>query len=492
MKKILTQILLLVLLAAAILGVFWFNGSSASRSTVFTDPDDKNSYVPDPTPEQSGNTVPPAPGVTEPPENTVTPTVPVIDPAREAFEQFMQTLYTASAAKDAGYEEATTLQGEKTLITYQAKLSGYASMFGPAESKILTVYYRFVAGIDYPVFRYGEGSAPSLMLYGGHLIAHSSGKQYLLDPILGGVVCDISECVLGYCLDSEGRAIFLRDGGYYYFDMETGSMVPTVRPENRFLFFDYTPDYGIAQTDLTPFMDEDSGKWGYRNAEGKVVIKASYYRAFPFSKEGVAAVQKNKQDGLLFLDTTGKVVCDSHLRYYDLGGNPAFDWYRAPEDLSGASVGSMYFDGGYMWVQADTYALSDSTKVLFSRQVLVDVAGNELPLPSDYTICGYSDGVVTLSKNGCYGYYSVVDRCWIVDPIYAKASPFNGGIGVVQDKDGNYFAFDTKGQMLIPSVFDYLSAPSMGKLLAYRADEGWMILSVYAKTDETKEEITEE
>ena len=177
------------------------------------------------------------------------------------------------------------------------------------------------------------------------------------------------------------------------------------------------------RSSLVPFCDGETGKWGYRDLNGNVVIQAQFYRAYEFS-DGVAAVQKNKLDGLLFINTAGKVVLDTHLKYYKYNGINAYDWYRAPEVLSGDAVGCLRFDHGYMRVTVETYALANSTEVLYTKQALVDADGNQLRLPSDYDLVAYSDGVAVLCKNGKYGYYSYREEdeekpvaCKILDPL---------------------------------------------------------------------------
>ena len=60
---------------------------------------------------------------------------------------------------------------------------------------------------------------------------------------------------------------------------------------------------GFSQN-LMPFKGEN-GKWGYKDKEGHVVIKASYDRAYEFS-EGFGIVQKNDLFG--YIDTKGKEI----------------------------------------------------------------------------------------------------------------------------------------------------------------------------------------
>ena len=58
-KKILIHLVCTAVLAGAILGVFWFNASEASRKTVTADDDIDSDYVPDP--EDQGTVFPDQP-----------------------------------------------------------------------------------------------------------------------------------------------------------------------------------------------------------------------------------------------------------------------------------------------------------------------------------------------------------------------------------------------------------------------------------------------
>lgn len=60
----------------------------------------------------------------------------------------------------------------------------------------------------------------------------------------------------------------------------------------------------LAQ-DLTPKKNETTGKWGYVNKQGKIVIPYKYEIAAEFS-EGLAAVAINTKGG--YIDQTGKTV----------------------------------------------------------------------------------------------------------------------------------------------------------------------------------------
>lgn len=488
-KKIFYQILCLAALAGAILAVFWFNASSASRKTVTVE--DDFDYVEDP--DNQGGTVSPDTPVPDLPDHGTVDgdgsrpdgSLPdgseasKPDPEKEAYDRYIASLYLSSTATEAGYTLPVYSYGADTVPVLSVKLSDYTDSLTP----LLTNQYRIVYRYDKEtgVFEgvYNTKKVPMLSLYGGLLLAYDQGKTEILSWI-GEYACSALGYYPIYQKDSENRALFQKDGLYYYYDEENGGFVLTEKPDFYGIYFDSVPGYGNPNAALTPFYDYEAGKWGYKNRDGEIVIPAQYLRAYPFGDNGIAAVQSKKLDGLLFIDEKGKVILDSHLKYYKYEGANAFNWYRAPELLDENAIGCLYFDHGYMRVTLETYALINSAERLKQEQALVDVDGNVLHLPTDYKLVSYSNGIAVLEKDGRYGYYSYTGR-WITDPLYSEASPFVGGLGTAKDTNGKYHVFDTEGNEVIPGVFDYVSSLSMGKLLCYKENEGWMLLTLYAK-----------
>lgn len=65
----------------------------------------------------------------------------------------------------------------------------------------------------------------------------------------------------------------------------------------------------LGRAALEPF--EQSGKYGYRMADGVTVIEPIYAHAMAFSIEGIAAVVD--QDGWVYIDRTGKQLLRPHV-----------------------------------------------------------------------------------------------------------------------------------------------------------------------------------
>ena len=110
----------------------------------------------------------------------------------------------------------------------------------------------------------------------------------------------------------------------------------------------------------------------------------------------------------------------------------AFSIFTAPVLRGIQSVGSFYFDEGYVRVrQLDTDKYYGNPDWLIAEyDYLIDDYGRKFDIPADYTLVGYSDGVLLLERDGLYGYYSIEGR-WIAQPIFTFARPFAEGLGVI-------------------------------------------------------------
>ncbi len=222
-------------------------------------------------------------------------------------------------------------------------------------------------------------------------------------------------------------------------------------------------------------------KWGFTYDTGWRLTYASYLRTYAPS-EGFGAA----------IDTSGRLIFVGKNGYRAL---PTKSWtnewvyltnensryvaasYVAPLYPDLRSLGHLYFDRGYVRVRELERDYSYRESVTADRELLIDTTGNEFEIPEGYSLAGYSDGVLLLERDGKYGYYSVAGH-WIAQPVYTYAQPFLEGLGVIGFADGRCGVIDTEGRIVLPFVYDYISAPSSGLLAAFREEEGW---SVFAK-----------
>ena len=162
------------------------------------------------------------------------------------------------------------------------------------------------------------------------------------------------------------------------------------------------------------------------------------------------------------------------LYYWNENGRLAYSIYTEPLTRGIASLGSYYFDRGYLRVrQLDTDAYYGNPDYLIGQyDFLLDKEGNKFAIPEGYDLVGYSDGVLLLSRGGKYGYYST-EIGWIAQPIYTFARPFAEGLGVIGFQNGIKGIIDTKGNVVLPFVYTDISQISSGVIAAYSAETGW-------------------
>ena len=456
MKRLLIWLASVAVPVLGTLAVFLFNASSASRNTVIT-PNDQAPIIED------------VEDATE--KNPVTDTPTVHDPINPDDKQPSND----SAKPDLWQEFLASLAAKGVSLTLLSEPKELAF------ADVQRIVYSYTQNGALALTAKGEQKA-NLWLYEGLLLSKKGSKTYVCHSE-SGAQSDITGYLPVYAHAESSRAVFYQNGSFYAWNTVAKKMEKIKEPAFAGLYYDNV----TAVTDeLSPFWDAASGLWGYCDKDGKTVIAPSYRRAFPFGADGVAAVQKNKTSGLVFIDKQGKTVYDSRQSLYTYNGTEVYDLYALPETLTGASMGQLFFEKGYVWVVANTYAIQNSTEILRSRTLLVNKEGELLSLPEDYTVQAYSDGILVLEKNGRYGYFSC-DGYWIADPIYKKAAPFAGDIGVVIDQKGTYTALDKRGKALLSLPFDYLTSISSGKMLGYRTDKGWMLFSVPVR-EESKTE----
>lgn len=233
--------------------------------------------------------------------------------------------------------------------------------------------------------------------------------------------------------------------------------------------------------------------WGYRDTDGNVVLEAQYFFAHPFNQNGLAAVgvysEKLETVVLVFIDRQGSVKIDvagQQISRADRDYRPMYNGYYASASNDADSIGSYYFDDGYVRVRrvmVDCRKIWNAsyTKTLYSasydEDILIDSSGKEFSIPDGYTLCAYSDGILLLKKDGYYGYMNNAGK-WIAQPIYTYAEPFQQGLGVIGYADGVRGVLDTDGGLVIPFEYTYISSCSYGVMTAYSAEQGWSLFNL--------------
>ena len=239
---------------------------------------------------------------------------------------------------------------------------------------------------------------------------------------------------------------------------------------------------GVVYIDGVYYQVTKGIRWGYRDLMGNVVIEPQYVTACAFTSQGLAAVT-DEEGNLFFIDTEGNETVSLRDDVYVTP--PEFSYIRSRQLFQTAleddidSIGMYYYDSGYVMVR---YCLrgTSSERLYWNENRLVDAEGNYFDLPADYTLEGYSDGILLLKKDdGRYGYMNNRGE-WVAPAVYRDASPFLYHLAVVVDEDGNYGMIDAEGNVVLPCVFDYVSDASGGVVAAYRAESGWEFYGIAA------------
>lgn len=171
------------------------------------------------------------------------------------------------------------------------------------------------------------------------------------------------------------------------------------------------------------FKDQASGKFGYKNKDGEVIVKAIYPLASDIAGSNRIRVSNGKAFG--FINEQGKEVIT--IKYQDAN---MFDENRAAVKRDGK------------W----TY---------------IDPEGKELMEPTfDYTL-KYSEGLATVLSNGKWGVIDINGKL-VIPHKYKMASIYANGLMAVQNDAGKWGYIDSNDKLVIPFEFD--SANLFGKL----------------------------
>lgn len=214
--------------------------------------------------------------------------------------------------------------------------------------------------------------------------------------------------------------------------------------------------------------------WGFKDDKDNVVITAQYKAVYTFSENGLAAVVGYNGE-LRFIDTTGRTVINPYgniLYLAEFDNRRSYDGFYPADTKLPENLGMYYFDHGLVRVRRQIKDYYFKKRVAIDRDYLIDRNGVYFAIPENYNLIAYSDGVLTLEKDGYYGYYSHRGY-WIAQPVYTVCKPFVQGLGVIGYKDGKCAMIDTSGNIVIPFVFDYISQPSDGVIAAYSKTHGW-------------------
>jgi hypothetical protein len=147
--------------------------------------------------------------------------------------------------------------------------------------------------------------------------------------------------------------------------------------------------------------------------------------------------------------------------------------YVLPDTFGTESIGQLYFDNGIAIVREKTVDYVYKENTISDTSAVIKSNGERLAVLPDYNIISASDGAVVVERDGRYGVFTADER-WSLQPVYEKIEPFYEGLAVVKRGD-KYALYDTSGNIVLPAIFDYISPVSMGKIIAYEENKGFML-----------------
>ena len=286
-----------------------------------------------------------------------------------------------------------------------------------------------------------------------------------------------------FARDYDNLPVFVDSQSQYYsFD---GKKFNKIKRENvrAELYYDYPASplaayNGSTEVKYLPRYD----KYQFVNYKsGKASISARYLYAFNFS-QGYAVVMTTA-NAVRIINTSAKSMFASTAWHIFPGTRMYVQYFFAlPDTLGIESMGFSGFDNGWLRVRVRALSRMNNSYNTVADDVdkLINTNGEYFDIPDGYTLEGYSNGVLLLSKDGLYGYYSI-NGYWIAQPIYDYARPFIQGLAVVGYADGTVGMIDTEGNIVLPFVYTHISDVSSGVITAYTEGIGWNVYCLCEK-----------
>lgn len=192
-------------------------------------------------------------------------------------------------------------------------------------------------------------------------------------------------------------------------------------------------------------------KYGYMNAQGKVVIKPQFYVAHEFS-EGLAPVQIKDKMG--YINQEGKIVIEPQF-------NIAFGFSDglAPVDL-GDHMGYINKSGKVViepelpieYATSFTSGVAVVTFHMDQSHSLIDKRGIIVVPPILDDIGFFSEGIARAEENGSYGFIDSSGE-WIIEPQYQDALDFSEALAAVKI-NGKWGFIDRSANKVIDAKYD--------------------------------------
>ncbi len=422
---------------------------------------------------------------------------PLTDTKSQTIANFLASLDKTSALISDGYLITDAKYDASTKLTLQSPSITPNPIFS-IRAKTILVSERIYDELDSSyttVMNASEVARPHIEAYMDYILVDNGRTVDVLakDGTILYKSFDIDKYMPAYTRDKNDHALFKteepsqsKSGAKiikYYFLDETGKLIESDyidEADNRGLYANYPTYYG--KTDNNYYAYYKNGYFGYGNQNKYMSTSYRYKQAYNFSEGFACTIDDN---GVVkFIQKWFYAQITNTKIYINSSRRRVYANYKAPDTKGIESIGFFYFDHGLVRVRnqeydAYHYETMNKIDVTIDEDYIIKSDGKRFPTPPDYTIKGYSDGVILLEKDGYYGFMDYTGK-WIADPIYTSASPFNEGLAVVE-LDGVYGMIDTNGEFVIPLAFDYVGSATGGIVTAYDEGCGWQIFNKMQK-----------
>lgn len=257
-----------------------------------------------------------------------------------------------------------------------------------------------------------------------------------------------------------------------------------------------TQQHALAQNaqeeELLPI--QQSGKWGYINRSGEVVIKPRFDSAEPFA-EGLALVrypprkkplkpgEKTAElvEGVGFIDHTGKVIIELdnplHLNgeSFSEGLTLFWTWNQDKGNLYGFidKTGKVVIKAQFTYAYSFADGLA-AVCVEWQKCGFIDKAGEFVIEPKYRVAQSFREGLALAGFE--YLLIGFVNKSgeMVIEPQYGNlgGTGFSEGMSVVAFQWGKFGYINTEGAIVIPMKFE-MAQPFMDGLAAVRVDSKW-------------------
>ncbi len=343
-----------------------------------------------------------------------------------------------------------------------------------------------------------EKDVLALESYMGHIIVNAPDENPKLYDGNMNFLCEMEGITPAYARTYDGSPVYKTAKGKYCIlsKNEDGVYSFAEISEQKVVYgleYDYPAYFYKTPAGVSLYANYLSSKkvYVYRDAaDEKQEISTQYTRIYNFGPTGLALAQP-KNGTVRIIDYKGKNVhtaASGIFKYYPEGEGTGYSIlvsrkYVLPyiNDISSIGSGSVDANGWMrIRIQLIGQAAGIYSKVMADYETLVNQKGEFFSIPDGYTLEGYSDGVLLLSKGGLYGYYTIEGK-WIANPIYTYASPFIQGLAVVGYENGTRGMIDTEGNIVLPFAYRHISNVSSGLILAYTETGEWQTYKLFEK-----------